>query len=126
MHDLAGENKYLEVLRATRLSATGTATGVDVKNAIGTIKVILSATKVSGTAPTLAVKVQEASDNTNFTDVSSGAFTTLTDASGTEAISVDSRAVKRYLRAHYTIGGSNTPVFDASVLAVFRSQVGGV
>jgi len=123
-HDMR-EFQQVEAKRAARVSATGSQTGISIVDYIGTLKVVLSASKVSGTTPTLAVKLEE-SDTVGgtYTDVTGGGFTTLSDASGTETIHVDTRGLKSFIRVTETLGGTS-PVFDSSVIVVGRKQKGG-
>lgn len=67
----------------------------------------LTYTAKTGTAPTLDVKIQDSEDNSTFTDVVS--FTQVSNtATGSERKAVTG-PLRRYIRANWTIGGSNTP-----------------
>jgi len=122
-HDMR-EFQQVELKRAARISSTASATGIDISAYIGTIKVVLSATKVSGTTPTNTAKVQE-SDTVGgtYTDVTGGGFTALSD-SGTEALHLDTRGLKSFIRLTETLGGTS-PVFDSAAVVVGRKQTGG-
>jgi len=76
----------------------------------------LDATAKTGTSPTLAVLIQDSADNTNWVTVAT--FTTLSDATGSERKEVLG-PLRRYVRAKWTIGGSNTPGFTFSVTGAF-------
>jgi len=123
-HDMR-EFQQVELKRAARITSTASATGIDISAYIGTIKVVLSATKVSGTDPTNDAKLQE-SDTVGgtYTDVTGGGFTQLTD-SGTETLHVDTRGLKSFIRLTETIGGTSTPTFDSAAIVVGRKQTGG-
>ena len=117
-------------------TATAGSTGVDLVTAIyGTDKrhegavvaVYLDITAVTGTNPTLDVKIQCSPDNTTWFDPAA-----LSTASGTanrdhfafaqktatgQDIKIFTQAPCRYLREHHTIGGTSTPTFTYSVVA---------
>lgn len=104
---------------ARTTSANGT--GVDLRGALDAL-VILNNGTTSGTTPTLDVKVQDSADNSSFADVTGLTFTQVTAAlTDPVSIQVDPRAVRRYIRAVFTIAGT-TPSFacSASVVIVNR------
>lgn len=105
---------------------TANGTGVDVRDFVGQIAVLLSAVNVAGTSPTLIVKVQDSADNSSFADISGAVFTTVTDA-GTKAatlekITLNVDAARRYLRVVKTVGGTVSPEFSLSCTAVGLKQ----
>ncbi len=93
----------LELFPAQSSSASANGTAVDLQPYQGVVRVILDA-KTGGTG-SLAVKLQtgDASDGSDAADISGAAFTTITTTGGLQALSVDSRTCKRYLRAVSTI-----------------------
>lgn len=94
-------------------TATANGTGVDLIDVAGNMQTALLLTgAVSGTTPTLDVKIQESSDNTTFTDVAGATFTQQTAANQRQVISF--AAIKRYVRAVYTIAGTS-PNFATGV-----------
>lgn len=105
---------------------TANGTGVDVRDFVGQIAVLLSAVNVAGTSPTLAVKLQSSADNSTYADVAGAVFTTVTEA-GTKAptlekITVNVDAASRYLRVVKTVGGTSSPEFSLSCTAVGVKQ----
>ena len=87
------------------VTATGNETGVDLQDYEGDITLILDA-EAGGSGVTYAVKVQDSSDNSTFTDVSGAAFTT-TDANSAlvESLVVNTDEIKRYARVVITVAG---------------------
>ena len=105
---------------------TANGTGVDVRDFVGQIAVLLSAVNVAGTSPTLVVKVQDSADNSSFADIAGAVFTTVTEA-GTKAptlekITLNVDGARRYLRVVKTVGGSASPEFSLSCTAVGLKQ----
>jgi len=85
-----------------------------------TVTAYLDVTAVSGTSPTLDVKLQDSTDNGNtWTDVDGGAFAQFT-AVGQAHITVLIRRAANAIRAVATIGGTS-PSFTFKVEAVARS-----
>jgi hypothetical protein len=103
----------LSILAPASVTASNTGTtGVDLIKYVlkRQIKVILGIAGVSGTNPTMDVKLQESSDNSNWTDVTSGAFAQQT-AAGHNEIHVKLLPTTRYVRMVSVIGGTSTPTF---------------
>lgn len=90
------------------VTATGTGSAVDLGNGVNSTNAILEVGAVTGTTPTLDVKLQESDDNATWTDISGGAFTQITAATQRQAIRV--QRSKRYCRGQATVGGT-TPSF---------------
>lgn len=98
----------------TAVTATGNAASVDHGAATTNGGVAhLHVPARSGTAPTLAVKVQHSADNITFVDLVS--FATLNNVLGVERVVVAAgTTVNRYIRAQWTIGGT-TPSWTHAV-----------
>lgn len=123
--DVHNELNVLELLVSAVRTSSANGTGVDLQGYQGKLKVILDTAQASaGTTPTLDVKIQDSADNSDFTDVSGLTFTQVTDSADLlEAIAVDTRAVRRYIRAVATIAGTDTPTFNSAVVAVGQKQI---
>jgi hypothetical protein len=119
-YDYAGELSLVELLPAAARTASANGTGVDVSGYVGNIKVLLNIGTVTGTTPTLDVKIQDSADNSSWADVSGYTIAQKT-AAGSDSLSVDKRAVRKYIRAVATIGGT-TPSFPCAILAVAQSK----
>jgi hypothetical protein len=79
--------------------------------------VVLEVGAVSGTNPTLNVKIQESADgSTGWTDVAGAVFTQVTAANNSQIIRVEGLGTsrQRYLRAVATLGGTS-PNFTFAV-----------
>jgi hypothetical protein len=95
-------------------TATSTVTGqpVDLQETDGQCFALLNVGAVSGTSPTLDVKVQEsATSGGTYTDVPDAAFTQITAANKSALINF--RRTKRFCRLLATIGGTS-PSFALS------------
>ena len=107
----------LVLAAAARRTSTLTGTGIDVLHYEGVALIVLNASAGTGTTPTLDVKLQHSDDNSTYADVTGGAFTQVTDVSGTagiQVLKVNVSDLKRYLRVIGTIAGT-TPSFDFGV-----------
>jgi hypothetical protein len=77
---------------------------------------------VSGTAPTLAGKIQESADgSTGWTDIPGAAFTTVTSSINTQALAFD--RTKRYLRYAATVGGTSPSFAIAVIISQQKKQI---
>lgn len=108
--------------RPAALTATTNGTGVDTLGYTSAM-VVLEVGAVSGTSPTLDVKVQESADNSTFTDVTGATFTQVTAANNSQVLRVDGlgTARKRYLRAVATIGGTSPSFTLAAEILLGRA-----
>jgi hypothetical protein len=118
----------INLLAMQSAGATANGTGVDCQQFVGGIAVVLAAKCTAGTTPTLDVKLQSSADNsTGWADISGAAFTQVTDAGSSaavlEKIAVNVDACERYVRAVKTVGGTDTPAFDVTCVAVGVQQV---
>lgn len=76
----------------------------------------LRISNVSGTNPTLDVKLQTSQDNTNWADL----YTFETQMVVATVHHQSTFGFGNYLRINYTIGGTDTPTFTFSVIASMR------
>lgn len=116
----------VELASAASRTSTLTGTGIDVLEYEGVGLVLLNASAGSGTSPTLDVKLQHSDDDSTYEDVTSGAFTQVTDVAETAGVKVMKLNVsdlKRYLRVVGTIAGT-TPSFDFGVEFVGITKAG--
>ena len=105
------------------VTATGNETGVDLQDYEGDITLVLDA-EAGGSSITYAVKVQDSSDNSTFTDVSGAAFTTTTaNTALVESLVVNSDEIKRYARVVITVAGG-TGAGALSVTGLARKKYG--
>ena len=116
----------VELAPAASRTSTLTGTGIDVLEYEGVALVLLNASAGTGTSPTLDVKLQHSDDDSTYEDVTSGAFSQVTDAAETAGVKVMKLNVsdlKRYLRVIGTIAGT-TPSFDFGVEFVGITKAG--
>lgn len=114
--------KIFEVLPAKQYNANTNGSAVDLQGYVGKgeLAFFLSVGSVSGTSPTLDVKIQQSDSSTSgFADIAGAAFAQAS-AIGTQEMRVI--PTKRYIRAVVTVGGTS-PVFGAGLIAVGRARV---
>ena len=116
-----------ELLASNLIAGTYTAdangAGADLQGYQGVLKIVLDSGAGGGTTPTLDVKIQDSADNSTFADVLGKVFTQVTGASASiQSLAIDTRAVKRYIRADLTITGTS-PTFGLAVTAVGQKQI---
>lgn len=97
--------------RPVTATASANGTGVDTQG-YSDAMVVLEVGTVSGTTPTLNVKIQESDDNSSFSDVTGATFTQVSATGSSQVLRVTELNLvrKRYLRAVATIAGT-TPSF---------------
>jgi len=124
--DMAGVLDSVVLLHPEETAATiDSGNGVDISQFIGNLKVIMMVGDDSGTDPTLAAKIEHSdSESSGFTDAPNGAFEEIdgSDDDSHQAIMLDTRALKKYIRFVGTLGGSSDPKFFLSVVAVGQKQ----
>lgn len=118
--------KALFSFRPNRVTATANGTGIDTQGFYDGA-VVLEVGTVSGTTPTLDVKLQESDDNSTFVDIAGATFTQVTasNSSQIKRIRELNLARKRYVRALATIAGT-TPSFDFSCEVLLGEALAGV
>ena len=104
-------------------TATANGTGVDLQGYINAggrqMKAFLDVGAVSGTTPTLDVKLQDSADNVTYADIAGATFAQATAATSQ---AIHFRTNKRYVRAVATIAGT-TPSFTCSVYALAEKRL---
>lgn len=118
MSNEVNNNTLVSVIPAADVAASADSAGNDMAGFIGNVKFTLDTANTAGTAPTLAVKLQQSADgSTNWTDITGGGFTTVSGALavGFQTIIISINDVQRYVRAHQVIGGSASPSFATSL-----------
>ena len=118
MRDLMGETKVASLLSPQARTADGSGTAIDTHgSAYGNPRELVchvDVGEVSGTSPTLDVKLEDSDDDSSFADVSGGAFTQKT-ATGVQELRAT--GFRRYVRAVAAVGGTS-PSFTFGVVAV--------
>ena len=116
-----------ELLASNLIAGTYTAdangAGADLQGYQGVLKIVLDSGAGGGTTPTLDVKIQDSADNSTFADVLGKVFTQVTGASvSIQSLAIDTRAVRRYIRAVIAITGTS-PTFGLAVAVVGQKQI---
>lgn len=116
----------VHLLPMQSVTATANGSGVDIRDFVGELAVLLTAKNTAGTTPTLDVTLEHSDDDSIYAAISGAAFTQVTDAGTLAAvlqkITVRADQVKRYIRPVTTIGGTASPAFMAACVAVGVKQ----
>ena len=119
--DVHGE-LLVSSLAAGTYVASGNGAGIDLQGYQGVLKIVLDSGAGGGTTPTLDVKIQDSTDNSSFTDVVNKAFAQVGAGASLQSLGIDTRGVKRYIRAVLTITGTS-PTFGLAVVATGQKQI---
>lgn len=109
-------------IRPSAVTSDTNGSGLDFANGEISTNAILEVGAVSGTTPTLDVKLQESTDNSSWSDISGATFTQVTAANQRQAIRC--LRSKRYVRAVADVGGT-TPSFTMCVEIVAQKKYSG-
>lgn len=121
--DIQGQFSVDKLCADHLLVAGGTQTfaGVDLKDYIGMVSAVITATQDSADA-TVVVSFLESADNSSFaTTASSPTPVTITGTNVATTAQIDTRAVKRYIQAKL-LTASTTATFDIGIAAVGLKQ----
>lgn len=126
INDVHGETSVVRMVDPAAVTATGVlGQYIDLQGYQDKVKIITEIGAVTGTTPTLDIKVQDCdTSGGTYTDVSPAiAFPQKVTASGNtvDAIGVDTRAVRRFIRLYATAGGT-TPSFTLGAAMVGQKQ----
>ena len=123
MQEILGVS-VLSLLDPAGRDTTANGSAVDILNYEGQAAAILQSAAGTGTDPTLDVKLQDSADgSTDWQDITGAVFTQITDAAvSTEVIKFNASAVRRFVRAVATIGGT-TPSFICAASFVGKKQI---
>jgi hypothetical protein len=119
--DFNSEVSCLELFRSDDRTTTGNGTGVDLLGYEGKLKITLDIGTVSGTTPTLDLKIQDSADNSSFADLATPVAFAQQNAAGINHLGLDVRLCRRYIRAVATIAGTS-PHFNCAVLGYGQKQ----
>jgi len=112
-----------ELLASNLIAGTYTAdangAGADLQGYQGVLKIILDSGAGGGTTPTLD---EDSTDNSSFTDVVGKTFAQVTTIASLQSLGIDTRAVRRYIRAVLTIAGAS-PTFGLAVVVIGQKQI---
>ena len=101
--DFTKEASYVNLVPAGSYAAgTQTPAGVDIRDYQGILAVVVELK--TGATGTLDVKVQDSADNITFADISPVvSIATMSTVASVQAIAVDTRLARRYIRAYAVI-----------------------
>jgi hypothetical protein len=125
--DINGEVSATKMVDPAAVTTTGVlGAALDLQGYQGRVKLTALIGAVSGTTPTLDLKVQDCDTvGGTYTDISPAvAFPqkAAADASSVAAIGLDVRACRRFVKIYATAGGT-TPSFTVGVAALGQKQV---
>jgi hypothetical protein len=126
--DIHGEVSTVRMVDPAAVTATALlGTYFDLQSYQGRVKLTAIIGAVSGTTPTLDLKVQDCdTSGGTYADISPAvAFPQLVAASANTVASIglDVRACRRFVKIYGTIGGTSTPTFTFGVTATGQKQV---
>lgn len=106
------------VLTLSAASATTNSGAIAGQGQAAYVLGMVQVTAITGTGPTLVVKMQESSDNSSWSDIT-GATTATINAAGSAVLF--GQPAKGYVRFVATIGGT-TPAVTANIAALVFSE----
>ena len=121
IQNLGSKGTAVDILPNDVLASTANGSGVDLQGYEGSAAFVLSS-EAMGASVTLAVKLQESADNSNnsdWSDVTNGAFTTTAaNTAAFEQIALNISDLKRYVRvASVVAGGTGTGAVNVTAYA---------
>jgi hypothetical protein len=121
-YDIPNYLAFIPFIPAADVTVDGNGSPFDLINYVGDIALRADiGGNTAGTSPTLALVIKESSDNGNWSN-SNVTFTGSTGNAIAQVVSIDTRAVRRYMRIDKDIGGTNSPSFPVSVVGVATRQ----
>ena len=118
IQNLGSKGTAIDILPNDVLASTANGSGVDLQGYEGSAAFVLSS-EAMGSSVTLAVKLQESADNSSWSDVTDGAFTTTAaNTAAFEQIALNVSDLKRYVRTNSTVsGGTGTGSVNVTAYA---------
>jgi hypothetical protein len=104
-------------------NANFSSAAANLQNYIGRVQVIVSAGLLTtgDNDGTLNVRIDDSPDNSTYT--STGTYTTaFANTAATQVVSVDTRAVSKWIRCHCVVGGTNTPTRPVAIELIGTKQ----
>ena len=118
IQNLGSKGTAVDLLPNDVLASSANGSGVDLQGYEGSAAFVLSS-EAMGASVTLAVKLQESANDSDWSDVSSGAFTTTAaNTAAFEQIALNVSDLKRYVRTNSTVaGGTGTGAVNVTAYA---------
>ena len=105
IQNLGSKGTAVDILANDVVASTANGSGVDLQGYEGEAAFILSV-EAGGSGITYAVHLEESADNSTFTDITNGSFTTTSaNTAAFEQIALNVSDLKRYVRAVTTVAG---------------------
>lgn len=107
----------------TITAATTTYAGVNLRDYIGNVVLLLSWTRPNAGTGTFAVNILDSADNTTFASNTSAAIADVgTATSGLTSVNIDTRQVNKFVQVQTVCTGA-TATYTASLVGVGTKQV---
>lgn len=122
--DLNGQLTAVGLMSKKILVASGTQTaaGVDLRDFVGNLKVTIHSVGENGDGgATIVYSFLDSADDTTYTALTTPAPITVTAATVTTSVSVDTRAVRRFLQAK-ALTASTTATFTVGIVGAGLKQ----
>ena len=118
IQNLGSKGTAVDILPNDVLASTANGSGVDLQGYEGSAAFVLSS-EAMGASVTLAVHLEESANNSDWSDVTNGAFTTTAaNTAAFEQIGLNVSDLKRYVRAASTVaGGTGTGAVNVTAYA---------
>tara|TARA_R100000664_G_C2639268_1_gene65064 strand:+ start:72 stop:452 length:381 start_codon:yes stop_codon:yes gene_type:complete len=118
IQNLGSKGTAIDILPNDVLASSGNGSGVDLQGYEGSAAFVLSS-EAMGSSVTLAMKLQESANNSDWSDVTDGGFTTTAaNTAAFEQIALNVSDLKRYVRAASTVaGGTGTGAVNVTAYA---------
>lgn len=118
IQNLGSKGTAIDILPNDVLASTANGSGVDLQGYEGSAAFVLSS-EAMGSSVTLAVHLEESANNSDWSDVTNGAFTTTAaNTAAFEQIALNVSDLKRYVRAAATVaGGTGTGAVNVTAYA---------
>jgi hypothetical protein len=118
IQNLGSKGTAVDILPNDVLASTANGSGVDLQGYEGSAAFVLSS-EAMGASVTLAVKLQESANNSDWSDVTDGGFTTTAaNTAAFEQIALNVSDLKRYVRTASTVaGGTGTGAVNVTAYA---------
>jgi hypothetical protein len=113
-------NTALILVPSSTITATGNGSAIAIEEWVTNAILYVTVGTVTGTTPSMTVKLQGSVDGTNFVDLITGAAITTSSTVQTTIVALASVLIPMppYFRAAYTVTGT-TPSFASTVIKAY-------
>jgi len=118
MRDAYSGLNLVSLIPSDQYTTSQNGSGVNVRDYVGKVMIILDSSAAGTTNETLDVKIQSSPDNTNWTDISGATFNQVTTSASLQKIGLNIDEQTKYIRAVATIAGTApAPKFSVHMIA---------